>query len=644
MKKVLPIILIFVFVLMAGYIPTKLTDVNNTYGYVGSKNCLRCHKNSLNNIPSMDGWKRTFHAASMTRVFGDSSLSFLYGIRADANNNGIDDFKDNLDLSTQPAWVSYGVNAPKLSYENSEYYVTIGQIKYNVLLKQGVYIRQNFKAKIPIGGNSSGVITKTLYTLPLTYIISSREWKPFDSSLWYNGTSPKITNATTLDDVKNFSRTFDKSCAGCHVTGVSLSTTSSGELISSAATGSAFPNAISYDLNGDGQFDDITIGCENCHGPGGPPSHTLYGLPGLGIQNPNLLPNKERKAELCGQCHSRGSGVGLFAGRTLNYPHNDTSFYKPGYVLSDYFNFTVDPQYYWLNKGDLTNVSIGVSLRNRQQYLDYAGIFTNQASKHFMQGVKCWDCHDPHNYNYQAQLKERVDNNDLCLKCHSVTTYQNTQHTHHVIDPVNTGRSRCVSCHMAQIQVNSIYFDRTEHTFKVFPPEKTITFKNVNNSSGGVKGFPNTCAISCHRSIENGSSPIFKSGIDLSITNWSENSDIALANSLMRYYGPNGLWWNTITNVKNEPNLIATTFELKQNYPNPFNPETKITFSIPKEESITLKVYDINGREVKTLINQRLVAGYYTVLFDGSNLSSGIYFYRIQSSNFIQTKKMILLK
>jgi len=644
MKYVLLIVIVIALIFFAGYIPKKLTGVQNNNGYVSSKTCLQCHQNSIGNIPSMNGWKTTFHAASMTKAFGDSSLSVLYGIRADANNNGIDDFKDNLDLSTQPAWASYGSNAPKLSYENSKYFVTIGEIKYAVELKQGVYIRQNFKAKIPIGGNGSGVTTEALYTLPLTYVIASREWKPFDASLWYNGTTPKITNATTLNDVKDFTRTFDKSCAGCHVNGVSLDTTALGELVSSAATGSALPDSISYDLNGDGQFDDITIGCEKCHGPGGPPSHSLYGLPGLGIQNPNLLPNKERKAELCGQCHSRGSSAGLFAGRTLSYPYSDTSFYKPGYVLSEHFNFTNDPQYFWLSEGDTSNPTIGISLRNRQQYLDYAGTFTSQASKHFMQGVKCWDCHDPHNYNYPSQLKARVDNNDLCLQCHSASTYQNISHTHHMVDPVNTGRSRCVSCHMSEMQINSIPFDRTDHTFKTLPPDKTIKFKNVVNSSGGVSGLPNTCALSCHRSIENGTSPIFNTGYDASITNWGEAGDLALADSLKRYYGPGGIWWNTTTGIETNTNQIATVFALDQNYPNPFNPETKIRFSIAKEDFVTMKVYNINGEEVETLLNQNMTIGYYTVTFNGSNLASGIYFYRIQSSNFIQTKKMILVK
>lgn len=85
-------------------------------------------------------------------------------------------------------------------------------------------------------------------------------------------------------------------------------------------------------------------------------------------------------------------------------------------------------------------------------------------------------------------------------------------------------------------------------------------------------------------------------------------------------------------------------FELAQNYPNPFNPSTTINFSIPHKGNVTLKVFDILGNEVATLINEEKPAGEYEVEFDGSILTSGIYFYQMKAGNFIQTKKMIYLK
>ena len=85
-------------------------------------------------------------------------------------------------------------------------------------------------------------------------------------------------------------------------------------------------------------------------------------------------------------------------------------------------------------------------------------------------------------------------------------------------------------------------------------------------------------------------------------------------------------------------------FSLSQNYPNPFNPVTKINYSIPKQGFVTLKVYDLIGREVRTLVNEVKASGSYSVDFNASELSSGVYFYKIQAGDFTETKKMMLIK
>jgi len=108
------------------------------------------------------------------------------------------------------------------------------------------------------------------------------------------------------------------------------------------------------------------------------------------------------------------------------------------------------------------------------------------------------------------------------------------------------------------------------------------------------------------------------------------------------------LSFGNATEVK-QLDAIPVKFSLKQNYPNPFNPTTAINYSIPlnvKSESsnITLIVYDVIGRQVKTLLNKNQQPGNYLVQFDASNLPSGIYYYRLKAGNNIKTKKMILLK
>ena len=90
--------------------------------------------------------------------------------------------------------------------------------------------------------------------------------------------------------------------------------------------------------------------------------------------------------------------------------------------------------------------------------------------------------------------------------------------------------------------------------------------------------------------------------------------------------------------------LQSLTFSLSQNYPNPFNPLTSIHYAIGKRQFVTLKVYDILGNEIATLVNDEKSAGKYEVEFNASNIPSGVYFYRLQAGSFIQTNKMILLK
>jgi hypothetical protein len=90
--------------------------------------------------------------------------------------------------------------------------------------------------------------------------------------------------------------------------------------------------------------------------------------------------------------------------------------------------------------------------------------------------------------------------------------------------------------------------------------------------------------------------------------------------------------------------LLPSSFALLQNYPNPFNPSTTIRYELPGTSHVILSVYDMLGREVSVLVNDRREAGVYEVKFDGSNLASGVYIYRLQAGNFVQSKRFILLK
>ncbi len=111
--------------------------------------------------------------------------------------------------------------------------------------------------------------------------------------------------------------------------------------------------------------------------------------------------------------------------------------------------------------------------------------------------------------------------------------------------------------------------------------------------------------------------------------------------------GDNGLILHTsnggVTKVKNN-DLPVFTFELQQNYPNPFNPTTTIKYNLPKSSLVKLVIFDMLGREVKTLVSEEQTVGSYSVEFNAHNLSSGMYFYQLQANDFIQTKKLLLIK
>jgi hypothetical protein len=110
-----------------------------------------------------------------------------------------------------------------------------------------------------------------------------------------------------------------------------------------------------------------------------------------------------------------------------------------------------------------------------------------------------------------------------------------------------------------------------------------------------------------------------------------------------------GFWYTTgpgKTDVSDRTDLqsLPREFRLYQNYPNPFNPATRIRFSVPNDEHVTLFVYDLLGREVAKLIDTRLTSGEHYATFDAQHLSSGIYIYRLHSGNRISVRRMMLLK
>jgi hypothetical protein len=103
-------------------------------------------------------------------------------------------------------------------------------------------------------------------------------------------------------------------------------------------------------------------------------------------------------------------------------------------------------------------------------------------------------------------------------------------------------------------------------------------------------------------------------------------------------------WFEITTDVEDENETLPLDYSLYQNYPNPFNPATKITFTLPSTNFVSVKVFNLLGEEVVQLLNEEKTAGKYSVEFDASKLSSGIYFYKLDAGKFSETKKMMFLK
>jgi hypothetical protein len=131
-------------------------------------------------------------------------------------------------------------------------------------------------------------------------------------------------------------------------------------------------------------------------------------------------------------------------------------------------------------------------------------------------------------------------------------------------------------------------------------------------------------------------------GLEIGSQIWTDaaNASYMSANATTRF----NLVKAALTDVKQIGTGIPQSYTLSQNYPNPFNPTTVIKYSIPKETQVSLKVFDILGREVANLVNAKQAGGSYQVSFDASKLASGVYIYRIDAGDFVQAKKMMLIK
>ena len=141
-------------------------------------------------------------------------------------------------------------------------------------------------------------------------------------------------------------------------------------------------------------------------------------------------------------------------------------------------------------------------------------------------------------------------------------------------------------------------------------------------------------------------------GLDLTALEFSTSRFVSgnLYHYRVKYRDHNTKWsdWSNVLSFNNvvsvEETSLPLEYKLEQNYPNPFNPTTQIKFGIKETGAVEIKVYDVLGNLVSVLLDQEMNAGNYNVTFNASNLSSGIYFYKLRAGFFSETKKMLLMK
>ncbi|KAA3612311.1 MAG: T9SS C-terminal target domain-containing protein [Calditrichaeota bacterium] len=652
MKKncylVILVIVAFAFVAVPGSLISQT--------YVGPEKCLQCHNNA--GLGDMTGWRTSMHANGYSSQLDDKfTMQSHTGVVNDYDQNGIDDFHDGLDFnSISSVFDPYKPNAPILAYSADDgYTITIGSATHRMYLTyggSGLY-KQRYAVKI----NTSEGESKDHYISPIQFNEKTFEYVLYHPEAWYDASNAPI-DYTTLALAATNNRSMTKGCSGCHVTALEVEQDGNGEWIQHGAgveNEALYANYNNvYDLDGDGDLDVMNTSCETCHGPGSDHAATTDKTK---IINPANL-TADQANNLCGMCHSRGKSL---PNNTLSYPYDDENLarWSIGDLVADYYT---DGGGNWPDGKS--------SSSHHQHFFDF---YESDKPTFQFHNVTCYECHNVHNtekHHVRQKLVETDslgadivvatdnDDNTLCLACHAthgdfeaipvewIADYANhiddiapivSAHTNHSYDPTGTGSSRCSKCHMPKIAKSAVKYDIHAHTFHVLSPELTTFYQPEG-------GMPNSCAVSCH--MNDG---VPNLGVDLAgddFGTWNEATDVAMANALMVYYGPGGSWWDTGAPMSVEAfdEEIPATYSLGQNYPNPFNPETKISFDIIDAGFAKLKVYNIIGQEVAVLVNKALGKGHFTLNFDASGLTSGVYIYRLEVNGFVQTKKMLLTK
>ncbi|MFQ5843738.1 MAG: multiheme c-type cytochrome [Planctomycetota bacterium] len=465
-------------------------------GYVGSQRCGLCHgpfRPAAVHPTYHADWAASAHGMTGNTTPGEQTIV------ADRNGDGVTDFRDGLDLGGLPEWTAYtpaggasGALAPVLGFHaaTGTYSVTIGSRTFDVQKVLG--IGRGLQTYLTVMGGSR-------YVLPVAYRVVSGTWEPLLPENWYvwndtnlNGSidnSEAITGLlypTGADTPVTAGRTGDsweRNCAGCHVTGLT----------------SVVKNAAAEFI---ADFNEEGVGCEACHGPGGLHADNLggRGLPDRAILNPSRLTALEQR-DLCMSCHTRGTSAGTVGGDALRYPWRlDGSSFVPGQALADALTIAAGPQdpvhelqgnrlhlgqpcqvcHSAHDTTNLARVRMTVPTPNSG---DQPVVFTARSGPPGSGGLMgdatdgtftavCEVCHTQtdHFRNDGSEPSPNHHDGEACTDCH--------QHSRGFIVSESTGGITCSACHNTLSAAMGVVTAETRHlldnTDPVYPTDETV--------------------------------------------------------------------------------------------------------------------------------------------------------------------------
>ncbi len=521
--------------------------------YVGTEACLACHQDKTD-------FRQGLHYSGLKMAKTDAySMQTKWGIIADYDRNGVDDFKQGLDFNKiSSTFNQFKPNAPILSYTAERgYVVTIAGVEYLVGFIHGGsgYYKQRFVLRFPVTDSASG-FSADFYYSPLQFNEVSKSYVQYSTNYWYNSdNTPKITGRMTAKQAAALGKSFNKDCAGCHSTNFVALQDANGEWVTKVSSPVYTPPESPHwlDLDDNGWPEAYNIGCERCHGPGS--RHIINLGDPWKVLNPGRDLTAKQNNELCGSCHSRGASID----GKHEYPMAlDGADYARNLGDDLWGKYLIDKPGLWPDGK--------TSKQHHQQMQDLMKSSKWEYENH---KVTCNDCHDVHNAEPKhmrtkvevdttagkLQIAVKVDDNTLCLACHAgfgpfaslkredianmdknygAVAAVVADHTKHPYNPTGKiGLSRCTSCHMPKMATSGDSYDISSHTFEAVSPAKTLQYQDKG-------GMPNSCA-GCHRPL----APLFGLPSDTSLTNWAEPADVELSKWLAQYYGPNGVWWQT---------------------------------------------------------------------------------------------------